>query len=93
MCDSLSFAGSLHDILPMILPSMPNPRDHLISIINTKISCPPADSYDTKFWSLTANEDFSVKSFCYFLNDNGLHYSSTLITMGDSCLKKINIFN
>lgn len=46
-----------------------------------------------KWWKLTGNYSFSVKSFYNFLNDGGLRCSIVRFFWRNSCPKKINIFN
>lgn len=48
---------------------------------------------DEKRWSLTANGNFSVKSFYNFLNDGGLQCSKTPVILQSLSPRKINLFN
>lgn len=51
------------------------------------------ESVDKKWWLLSGNSKFSVKSFYCFLVDGGCRWLLTKVVWSKPCPKKINIFN
>ncbi|XP_039119177.1 uncharacterized protein LOC120255416 [Dioscorea cayenensis subsp. rotundata] len=62
-------------------------------LIQDRLRTARQDERDRKYWSLTGNKLFSVKSLYNFLNDGGLCCEMAKCFWKNNCPKKINIFN
>ncbi|XP_039126955.1 uncharacterized protein LOC120263117 [Dioscorea cayenensis subsp. rotundata] len=84
--------GTVCDLLPLFeeTPFNANP---VLADLRVRLRRPLGDLGDKKWWTLTGNGSFSVKSFYNFLNDGGLRCPVADFFWRQLCPKKINIFN
>lgn len=61
--------------------------------LRTRPCAPIGETEDKKWWMLSGNGIFSMKSFYNFLNDEGVQYPMARFFWRNSCLKKVNFFN
>lgn len=79
--------------LSFLVAQAPFSEDMDVSTYKEWLWVSVAELGDNKWWRLTGNSTFSVKSFYNFLNDGGLRCPNMRFFWQNSCLKKINIFN
>lgn len=84
--------GSVRDLATLLCeaPFVEHPE---IFTFHDRVQTPSVESGDEKWWSLTSNGLFLVKSFYNFLNDGGIRCHALKWFWRRSCLRKINLLN